>query len=422
MGEGEGTGSSVLLIAVVFVLLALSAFFSATETALFSLTRVDRRKLEEERDSLRAQLISNTLLRPRRMLSALLFGNTLVNIGISAVATVLFEQLFGYQKLTLTIFAVTVTVVLFGDIIPKTIAVNASRPLAFLTIMPLHLFARLSSPLVAVFDRAARMVLSLLRVPEEAKGAFSSSELELLFEEAGREETITQRETEIARNIMQFAETTAEEIMTPRVDVVAAPLDLPRADLERLMIEARRSRIPVYEGTVDSIVGYVSTKEVFLRPEANLRDLLKPIAVFPEGARSHRILHQLQKDRISMAVVVNEYGETVGILTLEDLVEEIVGEIHDEYDSGEALVQVIGPNEWLVQGRAPISEVNDAIGLELPDAEAVTLNGYLCERFGEIPRAGRVLEEGGVRFTIVESGRRIISCRIATHATGAAES
>jgi CBS domain containing-hemolysin-like protein len=411
LGEGASTFSLPLFL-LVCGLLGLSAFFSAAETALFSLTRVDRRKLEEDRASLRAQLISGVLLRPRRVLSALLFGNTLVNVAISAAVAVFFERLFGVQRLAVTIVTGTLIVMFFGEVIPKTVAVNANRPIAFATILPLDTFARLSRPLVVIFDRAARLILRLLRVPEEARGAFSPSELELLFEEAGKEETITLRESEIARNIMRFSETTAEEIMTPRVDLVASPLDITREELERQMIEARHSRIPIYEGNVDSIVGFVSTKEILLKPESDLRDLLKPVAVFPEGARSHRVLHHMQRNRVNMAVIVNEYGETVGIVTMEDLVEEIVGEIHNEYEAAEALIRSVGPRDWLVQGRAAISDVNEAIGLALPDTDAVTLNGYLCDRFGEIPRAGRVLEEDGVRFTIVDSGRRIVSCRV----------
>ncbi|MCK4488195.1 MAG: HlyC/CorC family transporter, partial [Desulfobacterales bacterium] len=304
-------------------------------------------------------------------------------------------------------------VLFIGEIIPKTIAVNQAIPLSRAAIKPLHFFAKLSRPVVGIFDRLARWILRVLKVPEEAGGALSPSELEVLFEEAGRKKTITAEERRIARNIMRFSETTAEEIMTPRVDVIAAPLGAAREGLEQVMIEARHSRIPIYEEGVDHIVGFVSTKEFFLNPDREIRELLKPVAIFPEGARIPGVFRYMQRNFLNMAVIVNEYGVTSGIVTMEDLVEEIVGEIYDEYEKAEELIRPVGPDEWLVLCRAPIEEVNEACGLNLPEVDSVTLNGYLCDQFGEIPGPGQTIERNGARFTIVESKRRrIVSCQI----------
>jgi putative hemolysin len=279
--------------------------------------------------------------------------------------------------------------------------------------MPLHAFAKISRPIVAIFDRSAHLILRLLKVPEEAQGALSPSELEVLFDEAGRKRTITSQERRIARNIMRFSQTTAEEIMTPRVDVVAAPLDVTREDLQNLMIAARHTRIPICEESLDHIVGFVSTKEFFLNPDRDIRELLKPVAIFPEGAKTHRVFRHMQKNLVNMAGIVNEYGVTSGIVTMEDLLEEIVGEIYDEYEKAEELIRSVGENEWFIKCRAPIEQVNEVCGLNLPEGESVTLNGYLCDELGEIPAPGRTLERDAVRFTVVESKRgRIVSCRI----------
>jgi putative hemolysin len=157
----------------------------------------------------------------------------------------------------------------------------------------------------------------------------------------------------------------------------------------------------------------VSTKEFFLNPDRDIRELLKPVAIFPEGARIHRVFRRMQKNHINMAVIVDEYGVTSGIVTMEDLVEEIVGEIYDEYEKGEELIRSLGPDEWFVVCRAPIEQVNEVCGLGLPEGESVTLNGYLCDEFGEIPIPGRTLEQNGAHFTVVESRRRrIVSVRI----------
>jgi putative hemolysin len=250
-------------------------------------------------------------------------------------------------------------------------------------------------------------------VREESSRGLTPSELDVLYEEAGRKKTITPQERRIARNIMRFSETTAEEIMTPRVDVVSASLDTSREDLEQIMIEALHSRIPIHEERVDHIVGFVSTKEFFLNPDREMRQLLKPVAIFPEGAKVHRIFRHMQKNLLNMAVIVNEYGITSGIVTMEDLVEEIVGEIYDEFEKAEELIRPVGAGEWVILCRATIEDVNEACGLGLPEGESVTLNGYLCDVFGEIPSPEQTIDRNGARFTVMKSTRRrIVSCRV----------
>lgn len=415
----DGTPGVPTLLALLFGLLCASGGFSSTETALFSLSRVERRQLKEE-SSLRLQLIATVLQRPRKLLSTILFGNTLVNVATASVSTLLFERLLSSHSVAAAIVVDTALVLVFGEILPKTIAVNAPMPIARAMIMPIHLFSRATAPVVGIFDRAAKGVLRLLRVPEESGSALSPRELSLLFEEAGRRKAISAHETAMARNIIEFSETTADQIMTPRVEMVAASMDTPKDAIRALMIKARRSRIPIFDGDVDNIVGFLGSKEFLLSADRETRELLKPVAIFPEGAKLHRVFRHMQKQRINMAVVVNEYGETAGILTMEDLIEEVVGEIYDEYEKEELLIRRVRPGEWIVRARAPLADVNEACGLALPDAEAVTLNGYLCDEFGEIPAPGRQLEREGVRFTVLESlRRRIVRVRI-EKLTGAA--
>ncbi len=409
---GDPSPVTIFLLALLVVLLVCSGCFSATETALFCLSRIERRRLKEDR-STRSKLIVRALRRPRELLSTILFGNTLVNVATSATAALLFARLIPAHSLSTAIVVDSLLVLLAGEIIPKTIAMNHAKPMAQSAIMPLHLFSKISHPIVRVFDFSAHAILRLLKVPEEQERALSPTELEVLLDEAGRKDTITSQEQRMARNILRFSETAAEEIMTPRVDIVFAPLDIARDKLEQLMIEARHSRIPICEGSVDHIVGFVSTKEFFLNPDRDIRQLLLPVAIFPDGAKTHRIFRHMQKNRLNMAVIVDEYGVTSGITTMEDLVEEIVGEIYDEYEKAEELIRPVGPDEWFVVCRASIEQVNTACGLNLPEGESVTLNGYLCDEFGEIPAPGRTIERSGVLFIVVESKRgRIVSCRV----------
>lgn len=408
----DGASSTRLLVILFALLLMASGLFSATETALFSLSRVERRRLRHE-PSIRSQLIARALSRPRQLLSTILFGNTFVNVATAAVATLLTHRILASHNIVLAIAVDTALVLLFGEIIPKTIAANSPRRLAQTMITPLHLFTRVSAPFVHVFDVLSRRLLRLLDVPDEAGGALTPSELELLFEEAGRKAAISVHETEMARNIMRFSETTAGEIMTPRIDVVSAPIDGSRESLTALMRDVRHSRIPVFEESVDNIVGFINAKEFLLHPDREPRTMLNEIAIFPETAPVHRVLRHMQKNRVNMAVIVNEYGETSGIVTPEDVIEEVVGEIYDEDESGEELIRSVGPGQWVASARVAVSEVNDACGLTLPDSESVTLNGYLCDEFGEIPAPGASIEREGARFTVIESmRRRILRCRI----------
>lgn len=400
------------LIGLLAVLLVCSACFSATETAFFCLDRIERRRLGKIK-SRRARLIVNALQRPRELLSTILFGNTLVNVATSVTATLLFARLIPTHSLSTAIVVDSLLVLFIGEIIPKTIAVNHARRLAEASIIPLHFFSRVSRPIVVIFDWLARAILRLLNVPEKPGDVLGPSELEELFDEADREDTITSSERRIAHNIIRFSETTAEEIMTPRVDVISATMDISHDKLQQLMLDARHSRIPICEGSLDHIVGFVSTKEFFLNTDRQLRELINPVAIFPEGARIHRVFRHMQKNRLNMAVIVNEYGVTSGIVTMENLEEEIVGEIYDEFEKAEQLIRQLGQDEWSVMCRASVEEVNEVCGLTLPEGESVTLNGYLCNEFGEIPVPEQTIERGGALFTVVVSKKgRIISCRV----------
>lgn len=392
-------------------LLICSGGISATETALFALDRGERLRLKEGK-SPRGKLVWESLNHPRRLLSTLLFGSTLINVATSAVATLFFSNLLSEHNLFSAIVADSVAVVIFGEIIPKTIAVTYATPVALRTIGLLHVFAKILRPVVSVFDAVAGRCLLWLRVPEISVGALSQSELEVLFDEAGRTRTISHHERRIARNILRFSETKAKVVMTPRARVAMAKLDVSREDLEELMVKARHSRVPLYEDNEDNIVGFIRTKEFFLNPNQEVSRLLRPVCFFPESARINSVFSHMQKYQRNMAVIVDDDGKTSGIVTIEDLLEEIVGEIYDEYEKEDELILPIRADEWFILCRVSVDQVNKACGLSLPKTRPMTLNEYLCGQFGEVPAAGKSVEIEGILFTIIESRTgRIVSCR-----------
>ncbi|MFW6120921.1 MAG: hemolysin family protein [Petrotogales bacterium] len=409
----ETVSSDIIYLAVLLaIFLFLSGCFSATETGFFSLDRIERRQFLEDK-SKKSRLISWHLKHPREFLSMILFGNTLVNVATSATAVILFAKLIVSHNLIVAITVDVLLVLIIGEILPKTIAISNARKLTTAVIQPMHIFSKVSRPLVSIFDYLSGAILKMIRVPEEFNDVLDSTELEMLINEANKNEMITPQERQLARNIFRFSKTTAEKIMTPRVNIKAAPINITPDELKHIMIEVRHSRIPVYEERLDNIAGFINTKEFFLNPGKPILEMINPVCVFPESAKIHHIFHHMKINRFNMAVIVDEFGATSGILTIEDIVEEIVGEIYDEYEKAESIIKCIGENEWIVICSTPVELVNETCHLSIQGGEHLNLNGYLCNEFGRIPVSGEKLEKNGLIFEIIESKKKkIISCRI----------
>jgi len=303
----------------------------------------------------------------------------------------------------------TLAVVLIGEITPKTLAVNFPVRVARWNSGSLQWLLRLLHPVAAALRRLAAWLLRRFGVPTgppASASLISRAELRAVLEDVDPEGTvITRSESRLVQNILEFPGRTAEEIMTPRVDVVDLDVATDAAAAVSRMRETRHSRYPVYAGEPDNVLGFVSAKEFLLRPERGLREILRPVAFFPETAPVDRIFQEIQRSRTAMGIVVDEYGEVAGLITREDVIEEIVGDIYDEFDLEEAPIRKKGEGLYILPGRTPLQDLNEALGLELPDASAVTLNGFLCEVHGRIPRPGTVVEWQRLRFHVLEVAR-----------------
>lgn len=402
-----------LMVPIVAGLLLLSAFFSGSEAALFSLDRVQLRRLERDgRASSRRVL--RFLTRPDDLLILILTGNTLVNVGLSVIGTSLCIRLFGERGVEVAILIVTVSVLLVGEVTPKTVAVNFPEQVARLIAWPLRATRWLLYPFILIVTAVSNLCLRLLRLDRallRPPPFLSRGELNVLL--AGAEGIMTAHESRLVQNILEFSSTRAAEVMTPRVDMLAAPESLDRSELQELVVEAKHSRIPIYRRTIDEIIGWLPTRDFLLHPEKRPSELLRPVAIYPDTALVSRIFYETQKNRQSLAIVVNEYGETVGLLTREDLLEELVGEIYDEYESREEALRALGPGVYSAAGQINLEELNQALKLDLPIEDAYTLNGFLTALFGGIPRRGETIAFEGVQFTISEVLRhRIQRCLI----------
>jgi CBS domain containing-hemolysin-like protein len=394
--------------AVLLLFTALSALFSGSEAALFSLNRLQLRQIEGE-GSRTARSVGRLLASPQHLLSSLLVGNTLVNIAIPAIITSLAIRHFGRGGVQIAILISSVLILLGGEILPKTIAVNFPRGFSRIVSIPLSLLLYLLRPLTWIANTGARGLLRLLGQTEAKEGSerrVTPSELRAAFEEIDDGAGMSKLESRLVQNILFFPKTTAEEVMTPRVDIVAAPVTATAEELRDLIESSKHSRIPLYEKTLDSIVGHLSARSFLLDPATPIARLIRPVLVVPEKAPIDRIFQDLRKGRWRMAVVVNEYGETVGLFTQEDLIEEVIGELSDEYERAvEEEIVRREKNVLEVRGRASLTDLGAALGRDLPQDQAVTVSGFLCALYGGFPRPGTLLRWGGLEFEVLEVAR-----------------
>lgn len=407
----SGLSLSVLTLIVGFVVLVvLSGTFSGSETAVFSLDRLQLRRFERSSNR-RERLVSRAASRPELLLGGILFGNTLVNVASSSVMLAITkrfqEPTASPDPVTTSVILTTATILLLGEILPKGVAAHWPARFATTLIPVLALLLRIIAPAARILERTALSALGAMGVREEKKeGVLGRGELQILFEDIREGEEITEDEGLIASNIFDFFETRAYEIMTPRVDLSGVPVDLSPRELREQVIEARHSRLPVYRGSLDQIIGFINTKEFLLDPGIGLETLLRPVHFVPERARLHRVFAEVQARQLNLVVVVNEYGGTAGLITQEDLVEEIVGEIFDEQERDQAPeVEPVGENRWRVAGLLALDDLAETINLELPESPAETVAGLVAHHLGRPPRPGDEVELGPVRYRVLQVRR-----------------
>ncbi|MBI2876875.1 MAG: HlyC/CorC family transporter [Candidatus Tectomicrobia bacterium] len=409
--------------ALVLGLLMLSAFFSGSEAALFSLGHW-RLKQMEEKDHPRAKMIAALLSQPRRLILSLLIGNELVNVAASALVASLFISLLGYSSQWLAIATMTPLLLIFGEITPKVIGVKDPVRFSSWASAPLHLFVIVVTPLRALSQWIAEGIIFLLRGQATAQGnIIRQDEFRTLVDVGEKEGVLEASERELIQNVFEFGDTPVSEIMTPRTDIFSLSSDL---ILEEILEEIRHnpySRIPVYQGSnKDNIVGILYAKELLIpekvrgqwEDKAKLRNFLRPPYFIPWSKKALDLFKDFQKRKIHLAIVVDEYGGIAGLVTMENLLELLFGEIQDEYDIPEHLFQELGEDTYLVSARLPIEQFNEQMGIELPQEEDLeTVGGLVFSLFGRLPQAGESVSLNGFTFFVEEiEGTQIKKIRV----------
>jgi putative hemolysin len=403
-----------------FVLFIFSAFFSSSETALMSMDRL-RVKYLAEKERPGAKRLEALLSKPDDLLSAILVGNNLVNIMISVFATALFLDLFGQGGELMTILILTPILLIFSEVCPKTYAATYPEKLSFRVLHPIRFFMWMLRPVTAVVSGVSRILTHFLRGKIQAP-LISEDEIRSIIGFGEDEGVVAEDQRRMLHGIFDLSQSRVRDVMVPRTEVVGISVDAAFQDVVKLTAQARHSRFPVYDGNLDNVVGVIHSKDVLSyldKPDQfSLRELARPPFFVPEAKPIESLMQAFRRKHLHLAMVVDEYGGVEGICTLEDIVEEIVGEIHDEYDEEDILVKPLGSNRYLIDGSAAIRYINKRFELNLSEEHVNTLAGFLLNSLGSIPEVGASCEVDDVLFTVREvEDRRIeqIEVQLSAH-------
>ncbi|MDR0707711.1 MAG: hemolysin family protein [Treponema sp.] len=380
--------NSIALISSLIVLLMLSAFFSASETAYSSLNRIKMKNLAASGDK-RAKKALELVEQYDKLLSTVLVGNNIVNISASALATVLFVELLGKAGVGVATLATTVFVLVVGEISPKTLAKEAPESFALFSAPYLSALVFLLSPLNYSLRVWKNFIMKLFKVNPDR--SVTEAELLTFVEEVRQEGGINEREEDMIKRTIEFDDITAREIFTPRIDVMAASIDDSMEDIDKKFQETGFSRLPIYRENIDNITGFILLKDFYqaYRNKRSLSDIIKPVVFITENMRITKLLRILQKKKSHMAILVDEFGGTRGIITIEDIIEELVGEIWDEHDEVVEEMVKIDENTWRVLGKTALEDLFDVFSLEQPaEQRHTTVANWVMETVGGVPEEG----------------------------------
>lgn len=397
---------------VMTICLLASAFFSGSETALFTLTPGQRREMRASRHPLN-RLAAQLAEQPRSLLNTILLGNMLVNIAFSAIAAVLvLEWKMTHPPawmVTAASIAPLLAVLLMGEITPKLLALSIARQWAIAAAFPLALLRRLFTPVLWMLDHALVEPFTRLLAPRspEAPSTLGVEELAGLMQLSARRGVLDRDIGDLLREIIELTDIKAGDIMVPRVDIVAHDIEKPVAELIETFRHTGFRKIPVYRGDLDHVLGVLHARQVLLQPDRPLTELLRPLPFLPEAADLEKVLARFRKTGRQMAIVVDEYGGTAGLITLQDVLEEIIGNIPDDREaSSRPAVQKLGPTQYLLSGDLSIREWAEAFGLPMIRSRVSTIGGLTTALLNRIPREGDSTTFHNLRLTVHAMRRR----------------
>ena len=404
--------SDAIQFLILIILICLSAFFSSAETSMTTVNKIRIQALADQGDK-RALTLLNVIEDSGKLLSTILIGNNIVNISASSLATTLTMRLFGNAAVSISTGIITLLVLIFGEITPKTLATVHAEKMALSYAKIIHILMFILTPVIFIVNKLAQGVLTLMRIDASAKGnTITEHELRTLVNVGHEEGVIESEERQMIYNVFDFGDSQAEDVMIPRIDVTFADVNSSYEDLVALFRNEKHTRFPVFEDTTDNIIGIVNVKDLLLtgKEDFSVRKILREAYFTYEYKKTSELLMEMKENSVTFAVVLDEYGATSGIVTLEDLIEEIVGDIHDEYDSEEEeLREIIPDREYIALGSARLDDLDEILHLNIASDDYDSIGGYIIEQLDRFPTAGEsVTTDGGIRLVVDKAERNRI--------------
>lgn len=404
------SGDAIQLIILV-VLLALSAFFSSSETALTTVNKIRMRTLADAGDK-RAAYVLRVIENPGKMLSAILIGNNVVNLYASSLSTVLATRIWGNEAVGLATGVLTLLILIFGEITPKTMATIRAEALALRVSAIIYVLMFLLTPVIAFVNYLSSLVLRLLRIDPKKRGeSITEDELRTIVEVSHEEGVIETEEKKMINNVFDFGDAVARDVMVPRIDMSFVDVNATYEELMDIFRAEKYTRFPVYEETTDNVIGVLNIKDVFLQggeEDFSVRHYLRQPLYTYEFKKVSELMVEMRQTDINIIIVLDEYGATAGLITQEDMLEEIVGEIRDEYDGDEEeSVLQISPREYVVEGSMKLDDLNDRLELHLESEDYDSIGGIIIGLLDHLPEEGEDVVVDNVRLVVdhVEKNR-----------------
>lgn len=401
-------------IVAIVVLILLSAYFSATETAFTSLNKLRIKKQASNGDA-QAKLVLKLVENYGNVLTTVLIGNNIVNITMTSIATVLFVKLYGTYGPTVSTVVITLAVLIFGEITPKSLAKDNPEKFSMFAAPLLNFFVIIFKPITALFIYWKQFTMRLFRT--SADSGITDDELITMVEEAETEGTIDEERSELIQNAIEFNELEAYDVLTPRVDVEAVEVDEDKAEIAKLFLETGFSRLPVYEENMDKIIGVLHQKDFhnfILGENHDLRDYIMPVVFTPGSVKIAQLLKRLKNAKSHIAIVIDEYGGTEGIVTMEDIIEELVGEIFDEHDLtiSKDILQIYD-GSYRVQGATSVEKMFDFFNVKEEELSISTVNGWVGVHLDKLPQVGDSFEYENLFVKVMKSdGKKAIEINV----------
>ena len=395
--------SDIIQLVIVIILLSASAFFSSAETALMTSNKLRMRNLAENGNKRAAKVLKVTE-NTDKMLSAILIGNNIVNLTASSISTALTLKIFGSKLVGIATGILTFLILVFGEITPKNVASKNAEKMALAYIGVISFLVTLLTPVIFIVNTVAKFVISIFNKNGDDNNAVTEEELRAMVEYSHEEGIIENEEKKMIVNVVDFGDTVAGDIMVPRVDMVMVDEKSSYEEILQVFREERYTRIPVYEETPDNVIGILNVKDFLLIEDKEnfvMKELLREPLYTYEYKKTSALMMDMRKTGANIVIVLDEYGITAGLITLEDMLEEIVGEIRDEFDADEDEgITKVSDLEYLIDGSTNLDDINDRIGLSLSSEEYESIGGLIMEKLGRLPVEGEIINFDNIVLTV----------------------